>query len=356
MLNVSKMGDFETENKLTPAFPMKGILKNRNKRETDSEIQSDDDSRRFLSGSPNLITTGTGKGEPYGATQRPKTTGKRVQFNRLPKPCPSSSCTVDTLSSELKQGPCKGRRLYLDRSVSARILGSSSRAVTAYNNRLSNDGAVTVPLSVGDANIRSQISQFIRKLRLAEREKLTRSQTPIEKQLPDVSHRNIAQKLQKSRVYRSLPYRPDWQEYDLDLEQSQEPVLEQTVKVASPDMFSDTKSLAESESVSIGSFASGSGRQPERTESQSKARGKLFHRTPNASLHTKYRHITTNHVNRYAKRVSVVQRYPRKGPNKANNSMNFCDSKKTDQILGWLEEVRSAHAPGKMPVQTNVTE
>ena len=360
LFGITQDYDSDHAHKTNQQHPVKSILKNKSTVDRDTY---DEYIRR-----PNLITTGTGRGFPHGATQRPKTTGKRVQFNRVPNQTQAPNSSMESLTYQYKLTPCKGRRLYLDNSVSARILGSSYRAQTAFPSR---PGATSINGSSngGDLNMRSEISDFIRKLRLAETEKGTRNNSlcdkhPLEHEitLPDVRQQKTAAKLRLSRIHRSRPHRPDWREYDLDrvAENDQGHEAEgftadqQLSDHEDSDMFPGTKSVAESDSISIDSFDSLDEKPAETSEVQGVSRGK-FHTTPNASLYTKYRHITSNVMHKYDDKVSVIPvKKKRNLKSKGDNLTNFCDSGKTHQILGWLEEVNSANVPLARTGQKNM--
>ncbi|KAH3788105.1 hypothetical protein DPMN_166236 [Dreissena polymorpha] len=308
---------------------------------------------------PNLITTGTGKGVPHGSSPRAKTAGKRVKFSSMP----SKSNQIDISQNPVSVGystgtkviPFKGRRLFLDKNVSTRILGYPTRTVTKWQSK--NEALPSVSLNGTESNIKSQINAFIRKLKLAECErssKLETSSGQIIEIADETSQRKTADKLRRLRSCPAVPMHPDWSEFDMDkVSQSaskhgqSEPHNQTHINGSStPHAISDNQesgSVTLSESVSIESFESLNNEDKivERTQTGAK----IVRSKPNVCLLTKYRHITTNNLNKYGDRglpdrvISDQLRYAGKG----HNSVNFCDVRKTSQILGWLEEVNAAH-------------
>ncbi|XP_060568109.1 uncharacterized protein LOC132726769 [Ruditapes philippinarum] len=327
----------------TSRLTVKSILKHKKKFDNNfdnikSENKADHEPQ------PNLITTGTGKGKPHGSPVRAKTCRKRVQFNEI----------SNQNSAELKRGSLNlysptahapGRRLFLDRQTSTRILGTPNRlgnrwSVNSQNNR--NDVA---SLNNGEAHIKYQINAFIRKLRLAENEKHTKMESETKSNVLDQNAQNkTAAKLRKSRSFSGTTSRPDWTEYDMDkinlsANQSNDEADSCHINEAEtvPSVVYDAKSRSfSSGSVSIESFSSDNEDQiVERTPGGAK----VFRPKPNASLYTKYRHITTNeHVNKYG----CTPRPKSENDTKRKEPVNFCDKRKTSQILCWLEEVRFA--------------
>lgn len=292
--------------------------------------------------SPNFITTGTGKGTAHGISLKPKTTGKRVKFNRLPSQAVfglNALHSPDDNMNSAKTTGFKGRRLFLDRGTSARILGTSSRNMTSFQDESGKRSTMSVSLCGGESNIKAQVSDFIRKLRLAESTK--RSDSRMSDVASDAQQRRTADKLRKSRTFTSLPGRPDWTDFDIDREEhkeSQENV--QQTKESTPDMFTDSQSIAETDSISIDSFTSDA---EENNGGKSGTNSKRMCPKPSASLRTQYRHITTNYMNRYASKMSIVPNVSSRSLSKGSKSGNFCDSTKTDQIIGWLAEVNNAN-------------
>lgn len=323
----------------TYTVPVKSILKNRSEEESDTDKVKVSETRRPLS--PQFITTGTGKGIPYGVNSctRPKTTGKRVQFNKLPAPYQSPYSAPLQPPTNRSYVPFKGRRLYLDKSTSARILGSYPRGTTPWQNGV-NKSVDTAEL--GDANIKTQISAFIRKLRLAENEKVLQTQS---QDVNQTLQQRTADKLRKSRAFTAVSRRTDWKEFDIDVSENVQKSDEiHDNKDVNTEVTLESKSILESESISIDSFSSYSEKKVVPKKTSHSAGNGLLRTAPKASLHTKYRHITSNYMNRYANKMSVIPSNQRNKITKGCNPVNFCDSGKTDQILGWLEEVQSANA------------
>ncbi|XP_045191068.2 uncharacterized protein LOC123547890 [Mercenaria mercenaria] len=292
---------------------------------------------------PNLITTGTGKGRPHGSSVRAKPAGKRVQFNGIVNQNSlDMKRTSFNMNSPIAQLP--GRRLFLDRQTSTRILGLPNRSGNRWQIHNQNNNTTVATLSNGEANIKYQINAFIRKLKLAESEKHSKAETETKTNVSDQNpQRQTAAKLRKSRSFSGTTSRPDWNEYDLDkidlnVNRSNDGDschINEAETVPSIVYNAKSRSMS-SGSISIESFSSVNEDQiVERTPGGAK----VFRPRPNASLYTKYRHITANdNVNKYGCR-------PNSGIDcRGKPSVNFCDSRKTSQILGWLEEVRCAQS------------
>lgn len=332
----------------TSKLTTKSILKHR----TSSEYNIDSSKNELKSETspeqlqPNLITTGTGKGRPHGSPVRQKRAGKRVQFHGITRQ--NNIDTSQKFTFPSTSAYFTGRRLFLDRSTSARILGApKTSSPRCQVNKYSNNSNAT--LNGGEANIKSQINAFIRKLRLTENEKnVTNEENKTT--IPE-SQRKTAATLRKSRSFSGTSGQPDWAEFDIERVHLNTAVSSdidstQNLKETDPYIVYDAKSRSVSSgSISIESFSSAS--DDDRVVERTPGGAKIFRPRPNASLYTKYKHITTNeNVNKYGPRPYSSVESDRK-------SVNFCDSRKTSQILGWLEEVRCAQSTQNPPDSPN---
>ena len=331
----------------TSRLTVKSILKHKKKSENNFDtMKTENKPLPEQEPQPNFITTGTGKGRPHGSPVRSKTCRKRVQFNEI----------SNQNNAEMKHGSLNlysprthvpGRRLFLDRQTSTRILGTPNRSGNRWSVSNQNHRNDIATLNSGEANIKYQINAFIRKLRLAENEKHAKVEAETKSDVLDqTSQKKTAAKLRKSRSFSGTTQRPDWTEYDMDkinlsANQSNDEIeschMNEIERV--PSVVYDAKSRSfSSGSVSIESFSSVNEDQiVERTPGGAK----VFRPKPNASLYTKYRHITTNeHVNKYG----CTPRPKTDMDTKPKDPVNFCDKRKTSQILCWLEEVRFAQS------------
>ena len=299
---------------------------------------------------PRFITTGTGQGRPHGTQPRAKTAGKRVQFTAETMQGNRTDLTRSPMNlqnlNSTKVIPFKGRRLYLDKTTSTRILGSSAKSssTSKWHSRRDSSGS----LGSGEANIKSQINAFIRKLKLAECEraaKLYNSSNNSITIIDETTQRKSADKIRRLRTCPAVPSGADWGEHDIDR-------LPETKQSVSSLADSNTKTLTEnnengdsvSESVSIESFENS---KKEKVVEETPGGARIFRPRPNASLYTKYRHITTNEFNKYGTISTATKTKPRLPSVSAKGARNYCDTRKTDQILGWLQEVNSSSLVGE---------
>ncbi|XP_052773268.1 uncharacterized protein LOC128212063 [Mya arenaria] len=330
---------------------VKSILKNKPGDES-FEDNTKDESKpvRPLSEpqTPKLITTGTGQVMPHGAGPvRSKTAGKRVQFSSVTvketkRDITSSPVSTNNLHTSTII-PFKGRRLFLDKNISTRILGTPARTATKWQKR--GESVTGFSLSGGEANIKSQINAFIRKLKLAECERAAKSFDDSSRTIvieDETSQRKTADKLRRLRSCPEVPMRPDWSEYDIDRTPTVKTKLtsSEVSDKKSRNNVDDDQSDSLSESVSIESFESP---KEDKVVEKTPSGAKIFRPKPMASLYTKYRHITTNELNKYGNSSAGKSRNYYRLSSLGRNSTNFCDTRKTDQILGWLEEVRTAN-------------
>lgn len=321
---------------LSPRLTVKSILKHRQDDDMEEHSLRDEfKTRPKPEQMPNLITTGTGKGRPHGSPVRSKTAGavKRVQFSNKGQLLSYDRAILNGLSP----GPYQGRRLFLDRATSTRILGDPHRSIVRNQNQNKTNN-LQITLNGAETNIKSQIQSFIRKLRIAENDRVSMIGSEVLTHQEPNAQQKTAVKLRKSHSYSGHTLIPDWAEFDLDKitpkpeindEQS---VVQKTANDNSLCNVYDSKSRVSSDSVSLESFSTV---HEDSVFERSPGGAKIFRPKPNASLYTKYRHITTNDVNKYGIDYNETRN---------NNSKNFCDKRKTKQILGWLDGVRNAQA------------
>lgn len=348
----------------TSKLTKKSILKHRKATEDENEVDdlntnlNQNDSMNTTK--PNFITTGTGKGRPHGTSPRSKSGGKRVQFNGV-----THQAVIP--SENTVRGRFVGRRLYLDRSTSTRILGTTSRQLGVSRRRIDSSSA---EVSVGgtEANIKTQINEFIRKLRLAESEKRSGSRSEVHSGYTDrESQRRTAAKLRKTKSFTETSVRPDWSEYDLDkISCSAKPRSDleedQNIEAKSvPSLVYDAKSRSVSlESMSIESFSSVN--YDNTTVEQTSGGANVFRPKSNVSLrpksnvplNTSYRHITKNNMYKYG--YEIYSQEKEQITKRENGTLNYCNKSKTNRIISWLEEVTKAQRTESAVNQEDTTD
>ncbi|KAL4232154.1 hypothetical protein ACF0H5_009729 [Mactra antiquata] len=349
-LNISTQNNdsVNTYTDTSPRLTVKSILKHsRGNESVETTPREEFTTRTKPDCQPNLITTGTGKGKPHGSPVRAKTasTIKRVQFSNKGQTVSNDR----TLLSVLSPNPYKGRRLYLDRQTSSRILGDTSKIGARIQNK-SSARNLNITLNSDEASIKAQIQSFIKNLRVAENDKVTMIETETGKETNAQQKTATKLRLRKSQSFSGTTMLQDWSEYDLEkLKTKSENEENQSIaqKSANENSVSnafETKSRSDSDSFSIESFSS---INEDSVFERSPGGAKIFRPKPNASLYTKYRHITTNDVNKYG------IDYNESRDNKQNK--NFCDKRKTNQILGWLDGVRNAQNQNNVEIISKST-
>lgn len=329
----------------------KSILKTADKSNSFSgeETAKYDSKNCFPNPKPDLITTGTEKAKPHGSPVRAKTASlKRVTFNGSTHNNIRFDPARDVVRVTMSALPYwnKGRRLFLDRNTSTRILGNPNRSFIPRNELNTLDCS-------GDVTIKTQVRNFITGLRLAERKRLEPDETKVAHDTNEnIEQEKVAKKLHKHKKHSDILCEPDWREYDIDridvanytneFETSRNAKSKEVV----PYYVYGQKSRTVSDNSSDRSWRNSIAEQVSHEQPQGAT--KIFRPRPNASFYTKYRHITTNDMNKYGRdttpRPVEPLRIATRSVAKGKKQTNFCDLHKTNQILGWLEKVQSANS------------